>query len=131
MSDTTQLTNEAANLLSDLRAMLEKGGQFVMEQAPPLAKEIIAYGRVVHVLWILIAMAILFSVYKLAPKVRDAWEEMDNIVMGLGGGGYCLIGTVGSLITILLNVEAAVKVWFAPRLYLLDYVMSALHGGCK
>lgn len=122
----TYLNSEASKLLEDLRLLLEKGNQFVLEEAPPLAKEIVTYGRVVHILWIIIALMIAFSVYKLAPKVKEAWKDLDNVFMGVGGLIYCGGGTIVSVVMILCNVESAVKVWFAPRLYLLDYVLSAL-----
>jgi hypothetical protein len=130
MTDNSQLTDQAAKLLEDLRTLLEKGGQFVLEQAPPLAKEIVAYGRIESLAEILIFGTVtLFCVRWFFTKYED-WKENSRsldfpaapLAAGMVGLQSCGLTTFA--------ISCAFKAWLAPRLYLLEYVGSLLHGGC-
>lgn len=122
-----QVSEQAAKLLEDLRGLLEKGGQFVMEQAPPLAKEIIAYGRAYHTIVLLLSVATAITCWVMLSRRGKAWIEWcnDNDCPHIGFFVTIIPGIVSTIAT-LFSIEGVCKVWFAPRLYLLDYIMSAL-----
>lgn len=122
----TEVAGEAAKLLADLREVLEAGSKFILEQAPPLAKEIVTYGRIMHLVWVAVGFLILLSIYKLAPRVKKSWDELDDAFIGVGGMIYFLVGGITAIALILTNIQDAFKAWVAPRLYLLDYIGSLI-----
>ena|SRR3990167_5546285 len=149
MTDTSQVVEQSAKLLEDLRLMLEKGGQFVMEQAPPLAREIVMYGRIANLLWC-VCGAILFwfgvrVLTRMVPFMNskrptgrngehrndqwtydELWRPAFIIQAALRG-----IGGVVGFVVFITYIEWLILSWAAPRLYLLKYVTNALRGGCN
>ena len=139
MTDTAALTNEAARLLEDLRLLLEKGGQFVLEQAPPLAREIVTYGRVANTTSLAICLTIvavcLHFWFKRVPKILSDKEKLSHCgeLYGRHVAQMIAHGLFGVVFSILAFCEMfdAIKAWFAPRLYLLEYVGRLINGECK
>ena len=131
MADSTQLTSEAAKLLEDLRLLLEKGGQFVLEQAPPLAREIVAYGRISNVIGMLVASTFIAICARWFLTKYAAWKEdsgsLDFPAAPLAAG---IVGLGASIFWLCCAAEFA-KAVFAPRLFLLQVVTGMLGGGCK
>ena len=132
MSDSTQLTDQAAQLLGDLRKMLEAGGQFVVEQAPPLAKEMLTYGRFYNLVELALEIAIFTVGVRWYIKKFAAYKKESSnydfparpLAFGAITGLSCLAG--------FFTLSGLAKAWLAPRLYILEYVTSLLPGGhCK
>ena len=129
MADTTALSDQTAKLLEDLRTMLEKGGQFVLEQAPPLAREVVAFGRATETMYVVLAIAgLTLAIYKLAKNGKRWFDASDDAPHG----GFLLFVpmTIVSALTFLFSINDCLMAWAAPRLYLLKYVAHAIHGGC-
>lgn len=129
MPDPTTMTTEPSKLLEDLRVLLERGGQFVLEQAPPLAKEIIWFSRINSTAQVLLAAILLWWLLKqVLPRVLKAFDAMKEPVLGLGGTAALLAGVPGCLIVGSIALEHAIMSWCAPRYFLLDYVLSTVAG---
>ena len=123
-----ELISESAKLLEDLRVMLEKGGQFVVEQAPPLAKEIVAYHRIIDPLYVVAGLLLMASSVLLIKRVKRAWRDLDSEFAGVGGMLYCFIAMICGFGMFACNFESSIMVWVAPRLFLLDYVRHFIGG---
>jgi hypothetical protein len=121
------VASEAAKIMEDLRTLLEKGGEFVASQAPPLAQEIISFGRVWHPMMALLPILIYAVImWKWIPRIRRGWEHYEDEFSVIAGPLFGVIGGLASLVSLMANLEPAIKAWVAPRLYLLDYVKSLL-----
>lgn len=118
---------EAAKLLEDLRLMLERGGQFVMEQAPPLAREIVLFGRVFETFLVVSSLLVLVIAVVWARARFGAWTvwsgEHDSPHIGFF---LTIIPSVVSALVFLLSVEGAIIAWFAPRLYVINHIAEML-----
>ena len=148
MADASQVVEQSAKLLEDLRLMLEKGGQFVMEQAPPLAREIVLYGRIANLLYCVFGVVLFWAGVRvfthLVPFMnskrptgnngdyRNQWwgqQDLWNLSFVIKAMLRGIGGLIGFLVFV-CNIEWLILSWVAPRLYLLNYVTRAIHGGC-
>src|SRR3990167_4090292 len=149
MTDTSQVVEQSAKLLEDLRLMLEKGGQFVMEQAPPLAREIVLYGRIANLLYCVLGVVLFWIGVRVLTHMipfmnskeptgnngnyrNQWWAEQEIwrpgfIVQAILRG----VGGIFGFVVFICNIEWLILSWAAPRLYLLKYVTRAIHGGCN
>src|SRR3990167_4307423 len=148
MTDTSQVVEQSAKLLEDLRLMLEKGGQFVMEQAPPLAREIVLYGRIANLLYCVLGVVMFWMGVRVFTRMipfmnskrptgnngdyRNQWwfeQSTWNLSFVIQAALRSIGGLIGFL-AFVCNIECLILAWVAPRLYLLNYVTRAIHGGC-
>lgn len=131
MADNAQLASEAAKLLEDLRTLLEKGGQFVMEQAPPLAKEWIVWGRIWNTIESLCWACLVFVCARWFIVKYAAWKEdsgsYDFPAAPLAAGAVGLLSSMAFLYSMSYTTMA----YFAPRLYLLKSLLNMAGSGCK
>lgn len=112
--------NEA--VAKELLNWLQGTRTFVLEQAPDLAKEIVAWGRVESALGILLGLIILGGASILGYWGRKIWLKdnwADCLVLFWIFG--VILGTVGVAVT-LCNFSNFAEATFAPKIYLLEYL---------
>ena len=112
--------------LAELLAFVKKGAEattdFAVEQAPLVAREIVAWTfwhAIAGCLLAVFAAAFAFwcgRVVKRWANRRDVGEELMFPVFGAAAAGLV---AVGLLVT---NAPAAIKVAVAPRLVIIDYI---------
>ena len=116
-----------SKLLDNLVSLLEKTGEFVLEQAPPLAQEIIAYGRATTSITVASGIVFLIAfIFISRSNIKADWDEIDEnpemifrIIANIGTG---LLGVM----LVALNTNNCLMAWVAPRLYLLKTIKSML-----
>lgn len=116
-----------------ISAWAQQGGEFLAEQAPLVAWEIVAYGRayntstvavcvlalVAYAVWVRIA----WSIAKRSAEKNHGTPDEDLMVplcIGTFVLGFATI--IPSFCGLASHAEPAIKAWFAPRLYVLEYV---------
>lgn len=112
--------NEA--VAKELLNWLQGTRTFVLDQAPDLAKEIVAWGRVESALGILLGLIFVGVTFGLSYQGHKIWLK-DNLadclilfwVFGV------IVGIVGICIT-LCNLSTWAQATFAPKIYLLEYL---------
>jgi hypothetical protein len=122
-----QLQQQLAEYLKAIATTAEKGAGFVIEQAPLVVQEKIAYGRVVETATLVAALAGAVALYRFT---RWSWtqavaDDFDNPLYFLGG----IVGAVGVTVAAIGSVgqfNAVAMVWFAPRLYILEWALSLI-----
>lgn len=119
-----ELAANSTEVLAWLKATVPQAKDFVIEQAPLLAKEIIAYSRVTSVTYLLLAWG---GCLILLDQVRRAIKAIYNAPAD--GNDFhavrlifCLLMSVVLLVIGIVNVGPATKSVFAPRLTLIDYI---------
>ncbi len=103
---------------------------FSAEQIPLLVKEVITWGIVEHMFY---ATACLITVIFLLLAIRFFMNKFRQNISGdpFGWGmGIFLLSVLscGACVGITSNVTLAAKAYFAPRLYLIDWVIEKTKG---
>ena len=112
--------------LSKALEYIETAESFVVEQAPLLVQEILAFGMaeacITAFICLVVAAGLGYGTFSLvAIAVKDKADEAAFLIGLLGGGGSIgfTIGLFGQMFTI-------AKITFAPRLYLLQELKALL-----
>lgn len=125
------LQQQLAAYIKAILATAQSGAAFVAEQAPLVVQEKIAYGRLlfpVEAIGFAIAGVVLARLsvkfYRIASesggRYGDIWPERKGGLLNmLTACGACLCSVFA-----LMSAETAMQVWFAPRLYILEWALS-------
>jgi hypothetical protein len=118
-----EIQKELLAWLTGVRELAAQGKDFVLEQAPLVVREAIAYGRAVETWYVVISLIGLVVFYYIAQKLyrHDNTEMMP----------FPLIGCCVSLAALCINVPDMLMAWFAPRIYVVNWLMdmiSRAHG---
>ena len=130
----TELQRQLTDMLSKLLSAIESGATWTGEQIPLLVQEKILLGRVSLTFWVITGIVVaLYALpyaarqFKLAAEIIKesgtryfADEEVTAVARGIGGG---LVGGTGVIVA-LANIESAFTVWFAPRLYIIEWLST-------
>jgi hypothetical protein len=118
-----ELQKELATWLMNLREAADAGASFVLEQAPLIVQEKVAYGRVMHtasvVAFLLLAVAatyVALRFYKAGQE--DDWENILHVL----GFMLAAIAVPASFASAIESFGPCVMAWFAPRLYVLEWL---------
>jgi len=114
---------ELQDTLTEALEALQQGKDFILQKAPAVIQEFIAWKRAEHL--VLTAVAALVIVAALLTVrwalKKDDHEELFAIAAICSGGV-----AIGAGIIFSFHAFSALQVWIAPRVYLLEYVASAL-----
>lgn len=133
-----ELRREMAGWLSDIRENAGQARNFVLDQAPLVVRDLVAMGRAESTLWLLGWIASLVIAGCLLRRtirlVRLNWEDADEPTMAL-----CCLALVwlaawvfASAVGIACCLHDFVTAWFAPRIFVIEYVadmLGTMHGG--
>lgn len=133
-----ELRREMAGWLSDIRENAGGAKEFLLDQAPLVVRDLVAMGRAEMTLWLVgwilsLAMAC-WSVRRFSRLVRRNWEDADEptaVFFGFGMFGLCIWAVV-SLTGIACCLHGFITAWFAPRIFVIEYVadmLGTMHGG--
>lgn len=138
--DAQKLVNEASDTIIKY---LNMTGEFVSEQAPLLAQEIIRYGvwwnLIVALFWSIPLIIIFIVEYKLLKELTQRYKNYNAepcirpYIDGEDTVGLCALIIVVSgilslypIITTCLHFADSFKALFAPRLYILEEIGKLL-----
>ena len=125
--ETKQKLSELVGYLAD---SVKDGGEFVKEQAPLAAQELVAFGRAYHTS--VVCLAIVFVVAYLClvlPRCVGAMKQLESELVFGFGLILSLAGAIASVfagIALCHNFQPMLMAYFAPRLFILDYVKGLL-----
>ena len=122
MTDTT-ITNELASTLEWLRTTAESSTDFITQQAPLYAQELLAYG-----MWSSMAWVCLFLPIALVCVLGIRWAVKEDSDEELAGPCFFLSGALlfivsGGLFTQALDI---IMIQTAPRVYILENLPQIL-----
>ena len=117
-------------IMTWLKAGVETGGSFVAEQAPLIAQEIILFGRATHTFYMFVSLSALIvsiGLFRLVLKnIHKADDEPDAMVKTVVGGVLGVIFGIGGFIATGEMARDFFLAWFAPRLYIIEYLSNLL-----
>ena len=121
-----ELKELATTGLSKALEYIETAESFVIEQAPLLVQEILAYGLVSSCIsagiLLTLAVGLGYGTYRICKAAVSDGADDAVCILGLVGGG----ATIGCTIGLFSDVFTIAKITFAPRLYLLQELKSLL-----
>jgi hypothetical protein len=122
--------------LQKLMNGIEKGADFAADQIPQIAQEIIVYGRAINtatfvgcILGIIVAVAVCVKLFKLCIKKYDETPSPGyGFLMGVN---FVWSSVIIGVLTYHLSysIIPLFKSWFAPRLYLIEYIKELVSNG--
>ena len=121
-----EIEQKLVEYLTALESLLKDGKDLAIEQAPEVAKEILRYSMASCSAWALFEIACCYVIYRIGVKAYLAMKEDTNDAL-LSAFPPMLIG--GLLFSVFalaafMNVDQFCKAYFAPRLYVIDYLRS-------
>ncbi len=140
-----EVKKQLEQLLIHMLDLAKQGENFVIEQAPLLAQEIIMYGRFSSTFWfglgiVLFLSSLVFGKYiwgRWSHYVKLHYEEAESNPLTEAYNGSTVICFLSAIASHIFSVVIFVhlifaygdnvfKSWFAPRLYLVDYIRDHL-----
>lgn len=110
---------------------LEQGKDFVNEQAPLAVQELIAWKRFWFTALCVASLLLSLAAWKLAWFFKDKFDKkpaFDRDAEGIGTTFSFITSAVSLLVFFPMSVYWASMVWFAPRLYVIEYITSMVRG---
>lgn len=133
MSETDK---QLAEILKKGLETAEQTGNFIVEQAPDLIRQLLIWKTVEHAVIFSIGIALLIFFFKWTKKVGREMKEKDydfedyfmdsfaNIMIALG----YLSAFIAGIIMIGGNLQNLIQIVFAPKIYLIEYTAKLLGG---
>lgn len=124
-----KLSEQLQQTLAALLANAQDAAAWTKGQVPQLVQEKLLFGRVNEAVQIVLCVACLYwsvKVFRICIAKLNA-EDMDEPlgwVLGIGASG---LATVVLIVSGCQQVQSCLMVWFAPRLYIVEWLMSQVH----
>lgn len=129
-----ETTDQLTRFMDNLNSAMEGGADFILEQAPLVIQEIVIWGRIEHTAWVVLSMAMMTAaVLFLKKKVMPYCAAVEDAPYG-NNQEFCYVASflvfaivmVICATTFAINLTPCLKAWFAPRLYVIEYIADAL-----
>lgn len=120
---TPELQKQLAELLAKLMDVASDATKWAGSQIPPLVQEKIMLGRVVESAWMLAAAVFAFVIIRASvrfwPRALQLTKDGDDPVVVVP-----VLGVGLGFVVLMIRLEAFALVWFAPRLYIVEWLKS-------
>jgi hypothetical protein len=110
-----ELQKALAAFLQTMLASVEQGAAFAQEQAPLVVQEFLRWGLMSNALGAAVFAVGAFVCIRLT---RGFWEEDSDSTVAI----FSCIGAVAGVCLSVVCAFDALKVWVAPRVYVLDWL---------
>ena len=125
-----ELKAKLLEMLTQIQEAARDGGSFVIDQAPEIAREIVTLGRVQSTLATCggLTMAIAGVITGLL-FIKKYQRSDDADTADFCSGAAIFLGAIPTVLgTVMFGscVQWCIKTWFAPRLYIIDYIRGLL-----
>jgi uncharacterized membrane protein YuzA (DUF378 family) len=125
---------QLAEILKKGLETAEKTGNFIVEQAPDLIRQLLIWKTVEYSVYVILGISLIIYFYRWTKKVSKEMKEneddfedyfMDsfaNILIAIGQLSLLIIG----MILIAENLQDLIQIVFAPKIYLIEYSAKLL-----
>lgn len=126
-----ELQKELLTWLSSMREAAQGGINFALTQAPLVVQEKVLYGRITATAWLVFSLGVLlFGSYWTRRVWTWIWAESKKrdfdggeVFASVAVTATCVIAPLGFVCSCF---DEAVKLWFAPRLYIVEWLSGLL-----
>ena len=125
---------QLAEILKKGLETAEKTGNFIVEQAPDLIRQLLIWKTVEYSVYVILGISLIIYFYRWTKKVAKEMKEneddfedylmgsISNIFIALGQITFLIIG----MILIAENLQYLIQIVFAPKIYLIEYSAKLL-----
>ena len=121
---TEKLVNDA---LSSVIETVRATGNFVIEQAPDVIRQLILYNTINLAMWVVLGLVVLLATYVVVKKFLKLEKTLNKYDSGGALAAAVLSGAIGSVTgigLIMSNISDLIKIIVAPKIWLLEYAAS-------
>ena len=126
----TETDKQIAEILKKGLEAAEKSGNFVIEQAPDLVKQLITYKTVETSICVLIEITLMYLIFRYFKYLYKKNNEDSDFIPenAFHGVGIIITSLMGIfLFFVFINdISNLIQLIFAPKIYLLEYITQLL-----
>ena len=122
---------QLAEILKKGLETAEKTGNFIVEQAPDLIKQLLIWKTVEYSIYVIMGISLIIYFYRWTKKVsKENEDDFEDYLMGSVSNIFIAIGQMTILIVGVLliseNLHSLIQIVFAPKIYLIEYTANLL-----
>ena len=121
---------QIAEILKKGLEVAEKSGNFVIEQAPDLVKQLITYKTVETSICVLIEITLMYLIVIYFKYLHKKNNEDSSFIevnsFHIGGMLISLVVAIFMFIAFITDISNLIQLIFAPNIYLLEYIAKLL-----
>ena len=121
---------QIAEILKKGLEAAEKSGNFVIEQAPDLVKQLITYKTIETSICVLIEITLMYLIFRyfkyLYKKNNEDSDFISDNEFHIGGMLISLVVAIFMFIAFITDISNLIQLIFAPKIYLLEYIAQLL-----
>ena len=125
---------QLAEILKKGLETAEKTGNFIVEQAPDLIRQLFIWKTVEYSVYVILGISLIIYFYRWTKKVskemKENEDDFEDYFMDSFANILITIGQLSLLITgiilIVENLQDLIQIVFAPKIYLIEYSAKLL-----
>ena len=125
---TEQLQQALVDAVNKAVLATEKGGEFVVNQAPEIIQQFLAWKLVEHSFWATISLLIFLIFAWLTVKIHKHIWNLDWDYVPHYLNYLFVIPIIPAFFVGINHLLWALMVWFAPKVFLLEWAASQIKG---
>lgn len=118
------LTAQLQQLLAAMLSNVQDGATWAKGQIPLLVQEKIAFGRAWELALLVLLLALLIGMWRGAYPAWKTHDFEDEVSSGMVGIFLVALPTLLLIIFSIEQVHDVLLVWFAPRLYIVEWLVG-------
>lgn len=128
MSNPNKYEETVNQILQTAISKATEGAEWLADQAPEVVQQLLTFNLVSSLIMTILCFLVLIgtiygSIWTGKAMIRDNAEELLPIPIVVGVSVSLFSGIVG-----VSNLFTALKIWLAPKLYLLEYAADLIKG---
>ena len=129
-----EIDKQLAEILKKGLETAEKTGNFIVEQAPDLIKQLLIWKTVEYSIYVIMGISLIIYFYrwtkKVSKEIKENEDDFEDYLMGSVSNIFIAIGQMTILIVGVLliseNLHSLIQIVFAPKIYLIEYTANLL-----
>ena len=126
----TETDKQIAEILKKGLEVAEKSGNFVIEQAPDLVKQLITYKTIETSICVLIEITLMYLIFRYFKYLYKKNNENSDFISdnGLHVGAIIItfVLSIFLFFVFIYDISNLIQLIFAPKIYLLEYIALLL-----
>ena len=119
-----QLQTALVQLLDKALVGVDAASEFLVEETPEVIQQLLVWYGVYNALLCLGGLALAYAIYKVTAIAHDKYKQSHDPDMGFFWFIAVIVATLPAIIASLMVNLTWLKIWIAPKIWLLEYASS-------